>query len=359
MDGGSTLNFDLLLFDEEAQMIDLNLSENKLSVLPTDMFRNLRDLKTLNMSDNQLEEIPPEAFEHLESLTVLDLSHNVLSSMTEALFSKIKGLEFLNVRNNKLKELDPAVQSLANLTWLDASHNAIESLDNVSFATSELKHLDLSFNGIVSLGEDNLVRLTKLVTLNLNNNRLVYLSPHELPVSVSSLNAGYNMIAVIPETLINLRILNVEYNKISVLDGNMTSFGKLESFNVSGNELTDFPNVALESLETLDLSFNRLTAVPDSLNAENFPVLSTLVISGNPIRELRFNSELNLELLVARSLDLLENIEEGAFNKLGSLEPDGCLNLTISGNKRLEKIHAKAFEDVNVCAVSRRVHRKL
>ncbi|XP_046468257.1 leucine-rich repeat protein soc-2 homolog [Neodiprion pinetum] len=344
--------FDLLMFDEQPHLSVLNLAENGMNFLPTDMFTNLVNLKTLNLSGNHLQEIPENAFDQLWSLVDLDLSRNNLTALPERMITKITNLQRLNLSQNQLSVLDPDLKLLTNLTWLDVSHNNIQSLENGSLQSlTQLEHLDLSFNRIDSLGENNVIHLTQLATLILNNNRLVYLSPHELPVSITNLNAGYNMITNVPETLNNLQKLDMEYNEIVELNDNLSLLNRAKSLNFSGNKLTDFPNVKFEKLETLDLSFNKLSVVPETLTSENIPELSTLVISGNPIRELKFNAKLNLEWLIAQSLELVESIEEDAFSNLDNERSEGCLNLIISQNKRLTKIDANAFRDVNLCSL--------
>ncbi|XP_046734360.1 leucine-rich repeat neuronal protein 3-like [Diprion similis] len=344
--------FDLLMFDEEPRLSVLNLAENGMNFLPTDMFTNLVNLETLNLSRNHLQEIPETAFDQLQSLTDLDLSHNNLTALPERIITKITKLQRLNLSQNQLSVLDPDLKLLTNLTWLDVSHNNIQSLENGSLQSlTQLEYLDLSFNRIDSLGENNVIHLTQLATLTLNNNHLVYLSPHEFPVSIINLNVGYNMITNVPETLINLQTLDMAYNEIVELNDNLLSLVRVESLNFSGNKLTDFPNVKLEKLDTLDLSFNKLSVVPETIKNENLPQLSTLVISGNPIRELKFNSKLNLHWLIARSLELVESIDEDALSNLDDEKSEGCLNLIISQNKRLTQIDANAFRDVNLCSL--------
>ncbi|XP_012254156.2 leucine-rich repeat protein soc-2 homolog [Athalia rosae] len=352
LEGNNIFRFDLLMFDEEPRLAALNLAENGLSVLPVDMFRNLNNLKVLNLSENYIENIPDEAFDHLQSLEELDLSKNNLTTLTNRVLERVTNIELLDLSSNRISELDPAINLLTRLIHLDLSHNNLENLPNGSLKTlTELRHLDLSFNKIVSLGEDNLSHLNNLTSLLLNNNHLVYLSPHELPVSIEHLNVGYNMISAIPNTLVNLKILEVYYNEIRELDAETFGFSEIESLNISGNKLTSYPDLKLKKLNVLDLSFNQLPTIPESISNENLPNLSLLVISGNPIRDLKFNSELRLRSFVAQSLDLLENIDEGAFAKLGSPAADECLNLTISKNEKLTFIQENAFNDLNLCSL--------
>lgn len=347
------LNFDLLMFDEEPKLSNLDLAENEMFVLPSDIFRNLVNLKTLNLSKNNIQEIPINVFNYLESLIELDLSVNNLTNFSETIILKVANLEQLNLRKNQLSELDPSIKVMTNLTWLDVSYNNLSVLTNESFKTlTKLKHLDLSFNRISFIGVDTLIHLTQLTSLNLNNNHLVYLSSRELPTSITSLKVGYNMIRIVPNWLMNLQSLEIEYNQISEFNAEEISFTQIESLNFSGNKLTDFPAVKLVKLDTLDLSFNQISVLPETLKTENLPKLSTLVISGNPMRDLKFNSELKLKWLIARSMDLLERLDEGAFTKLAGNTPQDCLNLTISQNKRLTFVHENAFVEVNICSVS-------
>jgi leucine-rich repeat-containing G protein-coupled receptor 6 len=64
-----------------SQMVDLNLSKNKLNSFANSSFRNLGNLQYLNLSFNQLSQIKNEYFATLSKLIKLDIRNNKLSML--------------------------------------------------------------------------------------------------------------------------------------------------------------------------------------------------------------------------------------------------------------------------------------
>jgi len=73
---------------------------------------------------NNLASLPDE-MAHLSSLVSLELSDNRLSQLPSAAVSGLKGLQFLGLRSNCLTELPTELGQLTGLTHLDASMNHI------------------------------------------------------------------------------------------------------------------------------------------------------------------------------------------------------------------------------------------
>ncbi|XP_015586341.1 leucine-rich repeat-containing G-protein coupled receptor 5-like [Cephus cinctus] len=347
----NTLEFDLMMFDEEKNLNNLILSENGIFSLAVDTFKNLKNLKFLDLSSNGIGNIPRDSFGDLINIEELDLSNNYLSILEEYELENLSTLKKLNLSINLFEELQQGIgEILLNLTHLDISHNKLRILTNGSLKLlTHLQYLDVSHNKIASLGIDNLVHLDQLETLRINNNLLVTLSPDELPQSIKYLYAGYNMVATMPSSLSQLEILSVEHNLISEIDTE-AQFSQLKKMDISNNAFTDFPMAKLDKLETLDISSNKLSAIPSSLTVDNFPVLSTIFIGDNPIRELKFPGNLLLRNLVVKSFNLLEKVEQDAFSGIKNY-PDECLHLTISSNKKLQFIHEHSLDNLNICSL--------
>ena len=76
----------------------------------TDVFRNLTNLKNLQLQNNQLEYLPIEQglFSPLKSLEYLFLSNNQISKITKNMFKDLLKLCMLDIRNNPIdfKEAD-------------------------------------------------------------------------------------------------------------------------------------------------------------------------------------------------------------------------------------------------------------
>lgn len=57
-----------------------NMADNKVVALPETLFKDSREMTEIILSNNTLSSLPPKLFKNLQKLVVLDLSHNVLTS---------------------------------------------------------------------------------------------------------------------------------------------------------------------------------------------------------------------------------------------------------------------------------------
>ncbi|XP_012279467.1 leucine-rich repeat neuronal protein 1-like [Orussus abietinus] len=345
-EGGSTLQLDGL-----RDVVQLQLSSNEMAWLPKDVFGELKNLTKLDLSSNLLRGVDPRAFQGLPSLQILDLSGNQLKSLDPTWFQGNPGLTDLNLHGNLLESFEWSSEEVfSGLLRLDLSYNNLKTLSASSFeSTPRITHLDLSFNRIREVEEGCLLDLEQLVSLNISNNNITRLLWSELPVTLTRLNAGYNLIEEGPRNLSFIQVLDIAFNNVSDFNVIEDSVQGLTSLNVSGNRLTDFPSYSLDNLETLDVSDNSITRIPESFRADRLPRLRDLLISGNPIKKLFFKEEIRLKKLVASRLPLLEAIDAYDLSKISSWDPEGCIDLVISGNGRLSFIHEDAFESFDVC----------
>jgi hypothetical protein len=189
-----------------ADVENLDLSENRLTEFPMNLTKLIfKNIKCLNVSNNAIKTLlPHKDFTSMlarNTLHTLDLSFNQISTIDEEAFKHLKSLKYLNLANNRIKFI--------NLFAFSAD-------------THHLVELDLSRNLIVDTSMEFLLfsSLTKLIYLNLNQNRLTTLSNHLL----------YN--------LYDLQYLSLSRNNLKTFD--------LFSLNTKNNEY----------LKELDLSFN-------------------------------------------------------------------------------------------------------
>lgn len=342
------LNLDLLMLDEHQALNTLLLSRNSIVYLPNSILKNNKRLKSLDLSQNFIENVHAAAFADLHSLRDLNFSMNRLSSFDNILLQILPALSQLNLSYNNISTVGHTIRENAEeLISLDLSHNRISELSK-GFIESlpNLQYLDLSFNDIRFLNE-SFVQLRSLKTFYINNNHLRSLNLQMLPTSLIQLHCGFNVIDKVYYITSAIEILNIEYNRISKIEENVTSLNRLQHLNISGNELSELPETVFERLKILDLSANKFLKVPEPLSSQNFPRLRELNVSHNSIRNLMFASELRLRSLVA-NYNLLERIEKDTFSKLFTPSND-CINLTISRNTMLHYINEEALKHLNVC----------
>jgi len=83
--------------------------------------------------------------------------------------------------------------------------------------------------------------------------------------------------------------------------------------NISKNSLSDFPDVFLKNLETLHVSFNDLTIIPETIYIKSFPSLRIFKVNGNYLKDIKIRSELNLEIFQVKFLKTIEKIGKETF----------------------------------------------
>lgn len=179
-------------------------------------------LQTLNISENFLDRFSFLPLVKLPFLKKLDISGNRAQLPTEGLLAKLTGLDTLIISNNFLY--------LSHLTQI--------------MALSKLSHLEIAFNRASTLLPfGSLDFMTTLKTLNLSGNYIR--------------SATLTRLSTLP-------ILATLDLSLSILEHNTRHFlsflTSLNSLNISATGLrTDFPTLSsLTKLESLDISYNQL-----------------------------------------------------------------------------------------------------
>lgn len=151
----------------------LDLTENKLSELPVDVFSHA-PLSSLVLKNNQIEKVEAKWFPNNSNLTWLDVSGNLLTSIPASFLQKLPQLENLDVSNNRLDRIQSNVlRPLTKLERLNLQDNKLASLDAATFqSTSNIIYLFLSRNQLSKLPQDLFQGLTQLKVLSLDDNQL-------------------------------------------------------------------------------------------------------------------------------------------------------------------------------------------
>jgi Leucine-rich repeat (LRR) protein len=112
-------------------LIELNISNNRLEKIDSRVFNYLEKLEILKLNSNELYELEPTLFYTLGNLKFLDLSDNKLSFIHPALFFKLDKLEKLNLSSNRLKSIHPDILSKFKDSDIDYSYNWIFDKKNL------------------------------------------------------------------------------------------------------------------------------------------------------------------------------------------------------------------------------------
>ncbi|GAB1867817.1 Malignant fibrous histiocytoma-amplified sequence [Camponotus japonicus] len=349
------LNFNnLFTLDQPQPLKKLILSKNNIVFFPTNELKNLKYLKKLDLSQNKLTNIQSDIFKNLNDLEDLNYSHNLLWHFDISIINMDSSLSKFNLSHNQINSLEKSSEdTTTKLKVFDVSHNNLTNLTNlVNFFNGlpELEYLDLSFNQLSTLPPKSLLYLQHLKILYINNNHLLDLNLQNLPSSLLELYAGNNFINHLLLQKASIHILNIQNNCISNIYKNLTLLEELKNLNINGNSLSEFPDILLKDLDTLDLSFNNLTIIPETISVKNFPNLRILKVNGNRLKDVKIRSELRLERFEINFVKTIEEIGKETFLMLKEREND-CINITISNNIKLNTIEKNVFQHMNICSL--------
>ena len=118
--------------------------------------------------------------------------------------------------------------------------------------------------------------------LNLNNNQLTSLDGVEVLKAVKRLNASRNNLKNYNASLLpNLDYLNLSFNQLSKIPDSINSVRTLKELVLSNNKISDIcPDIqCLTNIVFLDLSYNQITVLPDAFGT--LTSLETLYLNNN------------------------------------------------------------------------------
>ncbi|OWR45424.1 putative toll [Danaus plexippus plexippus] len=341
----------------------LDLGDNNIWILPSEIFCPLYNLKELNITLNRLQDISNLGFSDWGNgptapgkscntvLETLDMSFNEISALPDNGLSSLRALQRLLLQNNRISTVaDRAFVGLSDLQMLNLSTNALTALPPEMFQSSrDIKQIYLNNNSLSVLAPGLLEGLDQLQILDLSYNELtsewVNRDTFSGLVRLIVLNLSHNRItkidALLFQDLNNLQFLSLEYNNVArIADGAFSYLKNLHSLSLAHNNIVEVDSNHFSNLYVLNQLFldgNRITKV-DLRSFENITKLHDLGLSGNQLSEvpeaiktLRFLTALDLGM--NRITKVTTNLFEGL---------DDLFGLRLVGNK-IEKISKDTF----------------
>ncbi|BFF96466.1 toll-like receptor 6 [Drosophila madeirensis] len=332
------------------------------------------------MAKSRLES---QSFAHLARLHQLSIQYCKLGKLGRQVLDGLDQLRNLTLRTH-------------NVLW-PALNFEIEA--DAFAVTKQLERLDLSSNNIWSLPENIFCALSALSALNMSENRLQDVNElgfrdrskepsatvsTESSSSTESAKSGAGGSSTSSCSL-DLEFLDVSHNDFVVLPAN--GFGTLRRLRVlavNNNGISMIADKALsglKNLQVLNLSSNKIVALPTELFAEQAEIIQEVYLQNNSISVLNPQLFSNLDQLQA--LDLSMNqitstwIDRGTFvglirlvllnlshNKLTKLEPEifsdlYTLQILNLRHNQLENIAADTFAPMNNLHTLLLSHNKL
>lgn len=369
------------------ELRELNLAENNIWSVPTEVFCPLYTLKALNLSRNQLNEVtqlsfsdwgkgptapgkacntglesldlsknditllPDNSFTALRSLAILYLQDNLLTEVADRSFVGLQFLQILNMSNNKIIALPPELfQSSRKIRQIYLQNNSIAVLaPGLLEGLDQLEVLDLSKNELTSLwiNRDTFSGLIRLIDLNLSHNKITKIEKHVFRglYSLQLLDLSHNLIEKLADNsftdLKNLNGLLLNNNRLKQINHfDFSELYVLKVLSLSSNFIETLHEKSFENLthlHDLNLNDNKLEAIPFGMKQLRF--LKSLDLGKNQITDITTDAFDGLEELLGLRLtdNLIANISRDTFSALPSLK---ILNLA---SNKIRHIDQSAF----------------
>lgn len=188
--------------DGSTQVLDM--SGNNLQILPQDTFirTGLLNLQRIYLRSCRLGQIHDLAFRGLTNLVELDLSHNLLTAVPSVTLSHITLLRDLTLAKNPIQKIEGhAFTTVPNLVKLDLSHCDLHTIAPQAFEGLLLLHaLKLNGNKLIELRPRTVETLSNLHGVELHDNpwvcdcRLravkIWLTDNNIPYPVAPICSG-------------------------------------------------------------------------------------------------------------------------------------------------------------------------
>uniref|UniRef100_A0A3B4HCA6 Leucine-rich repeat protein SHOC-2 n=1 Tax=Pundamilia nyererei TaxID=303518 RepID=A0A3B4HCA6_9CICH len=265
-------------------------------------------LKSLHAAHNKLKQL--EVHPVPENLTVLDLSWNKLGCVPDWVWESSR-LEVLDISHNCVTELPVRLLSSGSLRKLLAGWNDVCQLDE-RLERSQLEVLDLQHNHLTELPHNLFIKAQSLRYLNVSANKLEDLPAASLSEDAfSSLQELYVTNNSLTDKCISLltghghlRVLHLAYNQLQTFTASkLAQLEQLEELDLSGNRLRAVPTTILncQRLHTLSAHSNCISAFPEVLQ---LPEIKCVDLSCNELTEVTLPEILPSKL---QELDLTGN----------------------------------------------------
>lgn len=308
-------------FGHLAMLKELSLDHCKISKFNKEALYGLGDLRNLSVRTGNVHwpelslEIEPDSFVHNKHLEQLDLSLNNIWSLPENLFCSLNGLSFLNLSSNRLQDINDLGFREKSWNETGAAHGGGNTSSNAVPGAHkhpcilDIESLDVSNNHFVVLPPNGFGMLKRLRYLKIQDNEILMVDDKAL------------------SGLRNLQILDLSSNKIVALPSDLfrDSAQSIQEVYLQNNSINVLsPNLFsnLEQIQALDLSINAITS--SWINKTTFAGLIRLVLlnlSNNKITKLEqeiFADLYQLQILNLR-YNMLESIAADTFAPMNNL----------------------------------------
>jgi Leucine-rich repeat (LRR) protein len=327
---------------------ELNISNNSLKRLCEGETLNLPALKSLNLSMNRLTSLP--SVESWVNLQTLVAGENKVTAFPEG-FTSLPNLRTADFTANDITQIDEKI-ALMPLEHLTLAANPLRERKFLTMSFDDMKRALASrlapedAPAAEEIGGEGLIegtvpgtqgwQVTPSGTLDLSAKSLTELDESALSVVADDIRQLYlqqNAFESIPMALSQitfLTVLDLSKNNIATILTSPLFLPRLKELRLNGNKLASLDHLttrlAAPSLQTLDISNNRLTGTLPALRS-SYPALISLIACDNTISEVPAESLSGLKIVNLSNNDI-ERLEPQIGHLAGTLT-----SLNVEGNK--------------------------
>ncbi|XP_046417467.1 insulin-like growth factor-binding protein complex acid labile subunit [Neodiprion fabricii] len=314
----------------------LLLSNNQISMIETDVFRDIKTLVEVDLNNNQISLIHAGIFNNLLRIEYILLDSNEITDVNYHAFVNLPNLKMISLKYNKITDIDEdaftKLNSSANEVSLFLDHNQIRILRRGSFRGIDgLKYIGLSNNKIRTISSQAFVDLPNLASIVIEDQF------QSLDQSSSNLYDPYYHIQPRPR-LEDLGLIESDA---------FFNLSNLTSIIIRRNLFTVIESRAfhdLPKLRTLDLSDNNIQILSSEVFVD-LPELESLSLKGNEISAIteeafgKLNSTANKVSLFLDS-NKIHTLNTGSFRGIKGLNHIGL------SHNEIKTISTQAFVDL-------------
>uniref|UniRef100_A0A0B7A1Q6 Leucine-rich repeat-containing protein 40 n=1 Tax=Arion vulgaris TaxID=1028688 RepID=A0A0B7A1Q6_9EUPU len=160
------------------QLKSLDYSNKKATSIPDDVVEAALEagVRVVNLSKNNLTALPNNLSVLATKLTEMNLGINKLSKLSDDI-TQFNRLQHLDLRTNQLSDLPPGLSALTGLRELVISNNRFVHIPPVVYSLNNLEILFAHDNHVTEIDVQGFFKLTKLATLDLQNNDISQIPP--------------------------------------------------------------------------------------------------------------------------------------------------------------------------------------
>ncbi len=336
-------------------------------------FTGLKDLTDVEFYNCPSMKVLPEALFTMVNIELLNLANNpqIESDVFFEGLDKLANsptapkLQMLYIGNNKLKELPKSFRNFKKLSKLDCSYNQIEKIHPFGKNVNIIQ-LTMDYNQITEVPHDEegyFCGYEDVETFSFAHNKIKVfpnIFNSESVYIMSSVDFSFNEITEFEDgdnyRGINTKTLSLAGNKLKTFPAILFKTNSyITQLALSGNGMEEFPDGSLKGgkqtyfLQSIDLTYNKLSELPKEFNAVTLPYLYGIDMSNNCFKKFP-TGPLNCSTLTVFGL---RNQRDAKGNRIMREWPTGIyqcpsLSALYLGGNDLRKIEDTISPDIFV-----------